>query len=259
MSSPVSTSPLLDGSEFSTELLKLTPLERWDDLKKSSRRMEGLVYNKLTDFSKAIQQVNTHHREEDEKKTFALEKEIKELLTKLERMHDEMEQLLSSSSESAQLNTDNNSYTLQRYRTILSDYSQEFKKNLDQFNAYKTRAQLMTQGNGTNLLAQEKNSLAVNKGKTELLLREKNSLQQSLKMTDDVISQAQYARNSLLNQGRVLLGVGGKLGSLGTKFPMVNRLLGKITSYKNRDMIVLAIVIASCMFFTVIYIANKGS
>jgi hypothetical protein len=102
-------------------------------------------------------------------------------------MHDEMHQLLTTSSESVQLNTDNNSYTLQRYRTILSDYSQEFKKNLDQLNVYQTRSQLMTQNNGLNLLNQDKSSLAVNKGKTELLLREKNSLQSSLKMSDDVI------------------------------------------------------------------------
>ncbi len=83
MSSPSSTLSLVDVSSGTPSELHLTPVERWDDLKKSSRRIEGLLYNKLTDFAKAIQQLTHHHKEEEEKKTYSLEKEIRELLTKV--------------------------------------------------------------------------------------------------------------------------------------------------------------------------------
>ena len=70
-------------------------------------------------------------------------------------------------------------------------------------------------------------------------------------------SQAAAARESLFSQGSVFAGVRGKLTTLGTTFPVVGKLMSRINVSKQRDMIVLACVIATCMFFTFIYILYK--
>jgi len=65
------------------------------------------------------------------------------------------------------------------------------------------------------------------------------------------------ARDSLSSQGSVFAGVRGKLGQLGATFPVVGQVMSRINVSKQRDMIVLACVIATCMFFTVVYVMSK--
>jgi hypothetical protein len=55
----------------------------------------------------------------------------------------------------------------------------------------------------------------------------------------------------------MLRDVGGKLSQLGSHFPVIGQLLSRISVAKQRDMIVLACVIATCMFFTMVYIMAK--
>ena len=61
----------------------------------------------------------------------------------------------------------------------------------------------------------------------------------------------------MFSQGAVFTGVRGKLTQLNTTFPVVGQLLSRINFSKQRDMIVLACVIATCFFFTFIYVMSK--
>ena len=65
------------------------------------------------------------------------------------------------------------------------------------------------------------------------------------------------ARDSLSSQGAVFAGVRTKIAQLNTTFPVVGQLLSRINFSKQRDMIVLACVIATCCFFMFIYILSK--
>jgi Golgi SNAP receptor complex protein 1 len=93
--------------------------------------------------------------------------------------------------------------------------------------------------------------------RTEQLLREGHSLHQSLKMTDDALDSVIQARESLGNQRVTMMGVTGKLKNLGAKFPVIGQLMNRISCKHQRDMIVLASVIAVCMIFTFLYVMSK--
>jgi len=71
------------------------------------------------------------------------------------------------------------------------------------------------------------------------------------------LSAATSARDSLHAQSALFQGVRGKLSTIGTTFPVVGKLMGRINVSKQRDMIVLACVIATCMFFTFVYVMSK--
>jgi hypothetical protein len=47
-----------------------------------------------------------------------------------------------------------------------------------------------------------------------------------------------------------------RLGQLGKQFPRVNNVIGKIQAHKQRDSIVLGIVIGICLIFTVFWMGR---
>lgn len=65
------------------------------------------------------------------------------------------------------------------------------------------------------------------------------------------------ARDSLASQSALFAGVRGKLNQLHHTFPIVGKLMSNINVAKQRDMIVLACVIATCFFLMFIYILSK--
>jgi Golgi SNAP receptor complex protein 1 len=93
--------------------------------------------------------------------------------------------------------------------------------------------------------------------RAEILLREKNALHSSLQLTDDTIEQALNARNRLNNQTTMFGQISGKIKDVGGRFPQVNNLITRIQRSKQRDMLVMACVIASCMCFTIFYWLRK--
>jgi Golgi SNAP receptor complex protein 1 len=92
--------------------------------------------------------------------------------------------------------------------------------------------------------------------RTELLLREKNSLHNSIHATDDAINIAISARNELKRSQTILGGVAGKISTLGSSFPSVNNMIGRISNYKRRDMLVMSTVLAICMLLTLARVAG---
>lgn len=70
-------------------------------------------------------------------------------------------------------------------------------------------------------------------------------------------SEIEETKESLERQREMFESIGGKLGFLMERFPAVNKLIKDISASKHRDNIVLAFVIASCMFFTFFYVMAK--
>ena len=93
--------------------------------------------------------------------------------------------------------------------------------------------------------------------RTEVLLREKDKLHSSIRVTDDLIQQAAEAKENLHMQAATFQLIQNKIKLLVQRFPVVNRLMGKISTTKQKDMIVMACVIASLLIFTVFYVLNK--
>lgn len=95
------------------------------------------------------------------------------------------------------------------------------------------------------------------RGKAESLLAEQMSLDSSLKSTDEAIAKAQDAKASIQRQGKLFAETRGKLGLMGEHFPHIASLISRIQSHRQRDSFILALVVGSCMFFTVTYWLNK--
>ena len=92
---------------------------------------------------------------------------------------------------------------------------------------------------------------------TEHLLRERNAVNSSQKNAESIYSQAVSVREALRHQRQNLVGAGGKLLEMGKSIPGVNNLMSLITKKRTRDNTILAIVIALCMCFTILYWLRK--
>ena len=258
--------------------------EAWDALKKSARKYESQAYTKLADYSRLAQSVSSStaaavsaHSSHLNSSTSSLlgsspaptatsiltssaqhvdvEKDITDLLSKLSSTADEMARVIALEPTSATSET--NSYTLQRYRAILHDYTHEFRKTRDQLTAARQRAELLLPSSSpTNASSMTSPSTSL-RVRSDQLLREKGGLHNSLRLTDELIAQASEGKDALLGQSVMFAGMRGRMGGIRAQFPVVNSLIARIERQKKKDVIVIAAVIATCICFTAIYIINK--
>lgn len=170
--------------------------------------------------------------------------EIEKLLSRLSDVNDSMRSTLSGTADSR-------SHTLARHRDILHDFTQEFRRLSSIMGAARDRIDLLGNGGGG-----AGNPLAVQSSQG-LLLRERGMLSSANAALDDVMGTATAVNSGLGQQRQLLEGIGGKLMSLGAKFPVVNSLMNAIRRRKNRDNVILAAVVAACTLFVLIYWANK--
>jgi len=70
-------------------------------------------------------------------------------------------------------------------------------------------------------------------------------------------SAAVHGRSSLAESNSRFGAIESKIETLIEKYPIINNLISRIRAYENRDAMVMACVIASCMFFTFFYLVTK--
>ena len=208
-------------------------------------------------------------------KAAELEAEITELLQKLSATTEEMSRVIAADAAAAAssssglgsggsglaVGSETNSYTLQRYRAILHDYSNEFRKTRDSLQAARQRAELLLPAASPTGAAASLSSSTSSpnslRPRSDLLLREKSSLHSSLRMADDIISQAAEARESLLGQSSLFQAMRGRVLGIRQRFPLLHSAMSRIERQRKKDAIVIAAVIATCICFTVVYASNK--
>ena len=83
------------------------------------------------------------------------------------------------------------------------------------------------------------------------LMRERASIMNSEREMDAVLGQAIATRDTLARQREMFGGISDKLRSVAERLPVVQELMGRIKTRKNRDKIVLGITIGGCLFFLV--------
>ena len=83
------------------------------------------------------------------------------------------------------------------------------------------------------------------------LMRERASILNSEREMDAVLGQAMATRDTLARQRDMFGGISDKMRSVAERIPVVQELMGKIKTHKNRDKIVLGVTIGGCMFFLV--------
>jgi len=83
------------------------------------------------------------------------------------------------------------------------------------------------------------------------LMRERASIMNSEREIDAVLGQAMATRDTLSRQRDMFGGISDKMRSVAERIPVVQELMGKIKTRKNRDKIVLGVTIGGCCFFLV--------
>eukprot|EP00906_Rhabdomonas_costata_P022714 RCo032735 len=167
-----------------------------------------------------------------------LEKEIEQLLENLGKVNESIAALETDSRAERQLN--------EHHREVLQEYRNCYKNTKAKLKAKRERQELLQScrrdiqdfkdQHGTSLLAQERDSLGKVHG-----------------IADQIISTAQMSRERLNQQRSTFGNIMDKTSTLLAKFPVVNELIQKIQRKKQRDMIIISLVIAVCLFLVWLY------
>lgn len=91
---------------------------------------------------------------------------------------------------------------------------------------------------------------------SQTLGKERDGINKISSMANQIMATAQSSRERLQSQRGIFGNILDKSGSLINRIPMVNDIIQKIHQKKSRDLIVLSIVIALCIFLIWLYWKN---
>ena len=89
------------------------------------------------------------------------------------------------------------------------------------------------------------------------LLKERGAIHSSLQMADSYLDQAVESHNQLIGQRRRLESSRGKVMGLISRLPVIDSLVKAIGDKRNRDNVIVAVVIAICIFFCIWYVFHS--
>lgn len=139
------------------------------------------------------------------------------------------------------------SLLVKRYREILFDSTNDFKKTSGAILRKRESLELFSGANAVNGIQVEDPAM-------EQLLRERNAIGNSIRSATSVLNQASDIRSELRNQGMALRGVGTKVLNMAGKIPGLNGLIENIRRRRGRDDMVVSGAIAACILFTLWYV-----
>lgn len=223
-----------------------------EELRRDARKLESMLDVKLVSYSKlgANFAHSTLLREEDhslnaspwsEDVSNSMALEIDQLLLQLSEINDKMTRCDASVALP---------HILQHHRGKLHDFKLDFKK---------TRANIMQTREHADLLLSVRDDISEYKkntgmnSRTENLLRERGSIHGVDHIADQLIAQAQEARDQLAGQRSLLQNTLATLAGMRGSLPGINSIMGSIKKKKYRDMVVLGSFIAFCICFLLFY------
>ncbi|RKO99711.1 hypothetical protein CXG81DRAFT_6436, partial [Caulochytrium protostelioides] len=139
--------------------------------------------------------------------------------------------------------------TLRRHREILTHYHREFSGIKATNRAYRQRSDLLgaaAQG-GFGLSGSSRHGGGSAGGDADsMLMNERGKIDHAHMLADMALEQAYDTRTQLQSQRDMLTSVGGRVAHVIQRFPLVQNVLSKISSKRQKDNIVLGSVIAIC-------------
>jgi len=224
-------------------------INQWDTQIKKAKNLESKLEAKVQKYSYIAQRINADFLC-DEENPLMESKEENELATDIERDLCELSECINSMRDcphnnlhSAGLPSHQQEALIKRYHEIHFDYTTEFKNTLATIQRKRESMELFKPSkNGSN--GDEDSSVAK-------LLRERSSIAASMKSINDVISQAFETKAALTNQRNTLSGAAGGLSGLTANIPTFNRLIEGINKKKSRDQMIIALVIAIILCFSI--------
>lgn len=223
----------------------------WEELGSEARQLESDIDAKLVAFSKlgrdATRSSGSGAKEpllsEDTEGTFtSMSLELQQLLSRLSGLNDSMEGVIGERpSASVQR-------TVQRHGALLNERQQEFTK---------TKRSIRDTLNKTELLSSVQSNISSFRTseakRQDMLMKENQHTLNSMRHADETISIAMAAKEALHKQRDMFSGVSSKMGDIAKKVPVLNNLMQKIQYRKNRDKVILGLVVSACSCFLIWY------
>ncbi|KAI8830870.1 hypothetical protein BJ741DRAFT_328753 [Chytriomyces cf. hyalinus JEL632] len=116
----------------------------------------------------------------------------------------------------------------------------------------KAHANLLSGGTGNRSSSSENSGMGLH----DMMLNERNNIDRAHGIADTVLEQAYTTRNQLNSQGQILAKSRGRIGGVLGRFPAINNLVGKISSKKRRDQLIVAGVLGVCTFLLIWAVAR---
>uniref|UniRef100_A0A0A9WTZ5 Golgi SNAP receptor complex member 1 n=1 Tax=Lygus hesperus TaxID=30085 RepID=A0A0A9WTZ5_LYGHE len=222
----------------------------YEELHKQARRLEGEIDVKLISFSKAcagrkLKSINSYSEPllSSDHVVESASMEIEDLLQKLTSMNDKMASVDAAGNRLIP-------HTLQRHREILQDYSSEYKKTINNYQARKEKEELL-EGVQKDLDS-HKLSAGLNR-RSDMFLKENEHIRSSDRLVDDQISIAVETREHLMSQRLTMKRLQTRMHDLSNRFPLLNSLIQRINLHKRRDSLILGMVVFVCTFLLLLY------
>ncbi len=155
------------------------------------------------------------------------------------------------SPSASKSNNAHHSLLVKRYREIVYDCTNDFKKTNRAIMKKREQNELFR---GAAAVSQSNGKEEGEDPAMQALMRERNAIGNSLASATNVLSQASEIRNELRNQGTALKNVGNKVLVMASRVPGLNGLIENIRRKRGKDDMIVSGVIALCILFTLWYV-----
>uniref|UniRef100_A0A1B6DI47 Golgi SNAP receptor complex member 1 n=2 Tax=Clastoptera arizonana TaxID=38151 RepID=A0A1B6DI47_9HEMI len=231
-------------------------MSNWEDLRKQARKLENEIDLKLVSFSKLGTGTSGLYKNNESSDTEPLLSsehmfesvtlEIEQLLAKLTAVNEKLNDISSGDQNGGAAML----HTLQRHREILQDYTQEFHKTKQNYNARRERENLLHSVRKD--IDSYKNSSGLNR-RMDLYMKENEHIRSSDRMVDEQITIAVETRDHLVSQRLTFKRLQTRMHDLSSRFPLVNSLVQRINIRKRRDSLILGLIIGICTILFLYY------
>jgi Golgi SNAP receptor complex protein 1 len=166
-----------------------------------------------------------------------------ELLEKRDSLISQLADLLESESAlTASALKQNN---LARHREILAEHRRELQRIKSSISDARNRANLLS--NVRSDIDAYHRSTNPAQAEADYMLRERGQIEDSHRMADGVLSQAYSINDGFNAQRETIASINRRLVGAASQLPGINTLMGRISSKKRRDAIILGVFIAMCI------------
>lgn len=178
--------------------------------------------------------------------------EIEGLIEQLTNINDDMNDVAGAQSSASWANNPAIQHTLRRHREILRDYGSEYRRARDNVDQVLQRELLLSSSNEST-----RNPSVNNRARGyDMYLKENDHINACDRLLDEQIEMAMSTKENVARQGINLRGISTRLHQITKKYPAINNLMQKIKTKKQKNTLILAGVISSCLIFTIFWILN---
>ncbi|KAM0444531.1 hypothetical protein ACHAO4_010095 [Trichoderma viride] len=211
----------------------------WAQLRQQARTLENQTESLFHTYSQFSAAANIPAKPTSEERD--VEARLEEVLDKRDNVIGQLARLLDSE---ASLNT---SALKQNNLSLLREKLSSHRRDLT-----RLRSTLQQARNRANLLTNVQSDIDEYRAnnpeaaEADYMLDERNRIDRSRDVTDSVLSQAYAINDSFVVQRETLASINRRITMAASKVPGINSIIGRITSRKRRDGIIMGTFIALC-------------